>query len=836
MPRRLARVFAIALAGLSTAGDWPGSGLRLAEEFRGADPARRVAIVAEAAAAGADESAATLRAALNDPSEAVVIAALEAVARHRSRPLAGEVSARLGDERAAVRLGAVHAARVLRARDAMPGLLRAAGDSEVAVRVAAVAAVAALGAPGSAAALLDRVHDPESAVRVAAVRALGELGDASAALTVLGVLDDPNPDVRVAAAQALGHIPDLRAVEALRGALRDDVVSVRLAALRALSVVGDAADAAVDDIAPMVLRAAPRMELAAREALARAALETLCALDAPRATALLARALREGREDDVFRATEVLRDAPAGQRARLIEALGPLPSLTAAQVGLLGALGGTLAGDALVDGLQRATTESSPRILTALGRSGDPRAPRILLRTIGRDVAPPTTPTRAPRCARTGAEAGALAGLRAYVDRVGALPAVAVDPLLAWLAAQPAHCRDEIVMILELLGATQNPRAASALLPWARGDDARRRIAALRSLGRTGGTSGEALLPLLREPDDAVRLAAAEVLSRHLDVAALRALLALLRDAAPLDRVTSVRVLTAAALRLDRGEDVVAPLVGIARADSGASRALREAAWDALGRLAAEGSVPAHAALVTAPPSDRGAVSAALGDALATASPPRVVALAASALPEGTDPVAAPWIARARPDAADALRRALGSSRAAEATNAAAALAVRASRALPLPDGAALCEVWFEALDRGVRGNLGAALVLSGAPCESAVLRAGGRPDEDPGVRLAIAAAAAARATEPSRGALLRGCARGDAQRDVAEACGSLLAAGPSPRVDLDVRVRDGDSARGPEGLTQVRLADGLVVWMTPGAEGWIRLRGIARGPFRVSR
>ena len=161
---------------------------------------------------------------------------------------------------------------------------------------------------------------------------------------------------------------------------------------------------------------------------------------------------------------------------------------------------------------------------------------------------------------------------------------------------------------------------------------------------------------------------------------------------------------------------------------------------------------------------------------------------------------------------------------------------MRASRALPLPDGAALCEVWFEALDRGVRGNLGAALVLSGAPCESAVLRAGGRPDEDPGVRLAIAAAAAARATEPSRGALLRGCARGDAQRDVAEACGSLLAAGPSPRVDLDVRVRDGDSARGPEGLTQVRLADGLVVWMTPGAEGWIRLRGIARGPFRVSR
>lgn len=833
MPRRLAHIIAIALAGLSTAGDWPGSGRRLAEEFRDADPARRVALVAEAGAAGADESADTLRAAFNDPSEAVVLAALEAVARHRLRPLAGEVSARLGDERPAVRLGAVNAARVLRARDAMPGLLRAAGDSEVAVRVAAVGAVAALGAPGSAAALLDRVHDPESAVRVAAVRALGELGDASAALTVLGVLDDPNPDVRVAAARALGHIPDARAVEALRGALRDDVVTVRLAALRALSGVGDAADAATDDIAPMLLRAAPRLELSAREALARAALEALCALDGPRATALLARALREGREDDILRATELLRDAPVARRARLVVALRPLPSPTAAQIGLLGELGGALAADALLDGLQRAPTESIPRFLTALGRSGDARAPRVLLRQVD---APTTADARPPRCGSAGAQAGAMAGLRAYVDRVGALPPVAVDPLLAWLASQPAHCRNEIVTLLELLGATQNPRAASALLPWTRSDDARRRTAALRALGRTGGAASEALLPLLREPDDAVRLAAADVLSRHLDAAGLRALLDLLRDEAPVDRVTAVRVLTAAALRLRRVDDVVAPLAEISRAHAGGARQVREAVWDALGQLAADGSDAARGALDGAPPGDHRAVAAALGDALATASPARRASLAARTGPEVADPIAAPWNARGRPDATEALRRALGSSRAAEATNAAAALAVRSMRALPLPDGAALCEVWSEALDRGVRGNLGAALVLAGAPCEASVLRAGARPDEDPDVRLAIVTAAAARAEEPSRGALLRRCARGDAQREVSEACASLLAVGVPARGDLDLRVRDGDLERGGEGLTQVRLGDGVVVWMRPGAEGWIRLRGVARGPFRVSR
>jgi hypothetical protein len=50
------------------------------------------------------------------------------------------------------------------------------------------------------------------------------------------------------------------------------------------------------------------------------------------------------------------------------------------------------------------------------------------------------------------------------------------------------------------------------------------------------------------------------------------------------------------------------------------------------------------------------------------------------------------------------------------------------------------------------------------------------------------------------------------------------------------VRVRDGETDGRIAGPTQVRLADGLVVWMTPGAEGWIRLHGVARGPFRVSR
>ncbi|MFO0628327.1 MAG: HEAT repeat domain-containing protein [Polyangiales bacterium] len=836
MSRRAPRVAAIALAALSTAGDWPGAGQELAAEFRDAAPARRVAIVAAIATLGADECAPTLRAALQDPSEAVVLEALEAVTRHRLRPLFRDVAARLGDERASVRLGAVNASRVLRAREGLPGLLRAAGDSDVSVRVAAVGAVATLGVTGAAAALVDRVHDPESAVRIAALRALGEIGDASAALTVLGVLEDPNPDVRVAAAQALGHIADARAIEALRGALRDDVVTVRLAALRALSGLGDAADAATDDIAPMVFRATPRVELGAREALTRAALETLCALDTPRATALLARAIREGREADVNRAAQLLYSAPAPRRARLMDALGPLPSPSDAQLLLIGVLGGARAADVLLASLRGAIAGQVPRILTALGESGDPRAPQVLLRYAG-DVGGGAAPDeRTARCALSGVQASALAGLRGYVTRAGSLPRPAVDPLLAWLARQPAHCRAEINDLLELLGATENPRAAQALLAWTRSDDSTRRAVALRALGRTGGVAAAELLPQLRDPDATVRLAVAEVLAHHLDAEGMAALRQQLHEDSRLDRGTAVRVLAAAAIRLGRADELAAPLAALVDAGGRGAPTLRESVWDALGQLAAAGSDTAVSALRRAPASEIRTVSAAWGDALAAASPARGATLAAVVPPLSPDPVEAAWQARGRADAADTLLRALGSAQTELATNAAAALALRAARALPMPDAGALCAAWFEAVDRGVRGNLGAALVRADAPCAAEVLRDAERPDEEHVVRLAIATAASERAAEPLRAALLRRCAVGDPTNEVFFACARMLAAGPPSRGDLDVQVRDGDEVAGRDSRVQIQLADGLVVWTRPGAEGWVRLRGVARGEFRVSR
>lgn len=316
-----------------------------------------------------------------------------------------------------------------------------------------------------------------------------------------------------------------------------------------------------------------------------------------------------------------------------------------------------------------------------------------------------------------------------------------------------------------------------------------------------------------------MRLAAADVLSRHLDAAGLRALLDLLRDEAPVDRVTAVRcsprrrcgcVASMTSWRRSRKPS---------RAHAGGARQVREAVWDALGQLAADGSDAARGALDGAPPGDHRAVAAALGDALATASPARRASTAARTGPEVADPIAAPWNARGRPDATEALRRALGSSRAAEATNAAAALAVRSMRALPPAR-------WRGAVRGVVRGARPrrARQPRRGAgaqPARPAGLGAprGRAPDEDPGVRLAIVTAAAARAEEPSRGALLRRCARGDAQREVSEACASLLAVGVPARGDLDLRVRDGDLERGGRGLTQVRLGDGVVVWMRPGAD-----------------
>lgn len=831
------RITAATLAALCSAGDWPGAGDALVNEFSSAAPARRVALVTEAAGAQGRARDAVLALAMQDASEPVVVAALESVARHRVDSAAPQVVQRLADERVAVRLAAVDAAREIRAPGALAGLTRAAGDSDVNVRTHAVAAIAALAAEGSADALLDRVHDPESAVRVAAVEALGDLADPRAVLSILGVLDDPNPDVRGTAARALGAMRDPRAVRALRGALGDDVPAVVLAAVRALGALGADARDAVDDLAPLALRSLPRTDLAAASALARAAIESLAAIGTPDAAALLAQVSRRGRDEDLVALAEAAQRAPRALADQVLRALLPLESPTMSQIQLLGALGGAPGADAIIAWLDRGPSPNLvARGLSALGRTGDPRAARVLLRFGTTPATPP--PGRAGGiCRQSPGFLGALEGLRSLELREGRLPDLALDPLLAMIRVPSVSCVELMTQLIEQIGATQNARAGASLLEWTRSSDARIRLAATRALARTGGFAVDEMLLRLGDSSDEVRLAAGDALARHAGADDVPRVAARLASPEALDRVTAARALGVIAAR-SRAFD--APLAALSAQLVEGDAQSAEAAVDALARVAGAGGTRALEAITRAlatRPTLRAAAVNALGNALASAEGDARAPLARALAGLADDGPAGAWALRGAPSADGAILEALGSPRGSTATNAAAALAWRArTPGFALPDPTALCARWRGARDPWVRGNLGMALVSAGAPCAGDVMRDASRPDAPEHARRAVASAAAARGADEASRRFLDNCAMRDASEGVARHCAALRRGAAMAREDLDALVVDPNAAGSRSAALRVTLADGLVLRVTPGAGGWVRVRSVAAGGFSVER
>ncbi|MEZ4390819.1 MAG: HEAT repeat domain-containing protein [Polyangiales bacterium] len=845
MSRTPSLIAAATLAALCSAGDWPGAGDALVNEYASAPPARRVALVTEAASVQGRAMNAVLALALRDASEPVVVAALEAITRHRIESAAPQVVQCLADERVGVRLAAVDAARAIRAAGALGGLTRAAGDSDVSVRARAVAAIAALAVEGSADALLDRVHDPESVVRVAAVEALGDLADPRAVLSILGVLDDPNPDVRGTAARALGAMRDPRAVRALRGALGDEVPAVVLAAVRALGALGVDARDAVDDLAPLALRATPRTDLAAASALARAAIESLAAIGTSEAASLLARVARRGRDDDLAVLADAAGRAPREHAERVLQAVLPLESPTTAQIHLLGALGGPPAADAILAWLEQGP---SPGVLAqgleALGRTGDPRAARVLLR-FGTTAAPAPPARGAGPCRQTNEFRGALSGLRTLELREGRLPELALDPLLAMVRIPTVSCAEPLAELVALVGATENVRAAGVLLEWTRSSDARIGLAAMRALVRTGGFSLDAMLSRLGDPSDEVRLAAGDAIARH----ARRGRAARRREAlgARAPRPGDRRARAGQFPKRDRiGNSSTAmrnfmaalPSLRALLAEGDAQSA--EAAVDALARIAAAGSGAAVEAIrrgVTARPTLRAAAVSALGDALAAARGDTRAALTRALAELADDGPAGVWALRGDPAADDAIVSALVGPHSATATNAAAALAWRAREpGGALPDPAGLCARWRGARDPWVRSNLGMALVSAGALCAAEVMREASRPDAPGYARRAVASAAGGRTDDAAARRFLDNCAMRDASPGVARHCAALLRRGASAREDLDALVVDPNATGARGAALRLTLADGLVLRVTPGAGGWIRVGSVAAGGFSVER
>lgn len=125
-------------------------------------------------------------------------------------------------------------------RDALEAALAGLGDRSWRVRKAAVEAVLAhpdrdAAIDGLVAALRD---DANAGRRNSSVEALVRLG-AAAVPTLLGRTADPDPEIRKVVADVLGEIGDRRTVPAIVSALADGEENVRTAAAEALGKIGD---------------------------------------------------------------------------------------------------------------------------------------------------------------------------------------------------------------------------------------------------------------------------------------------------------------------------------------------------------------------------------------------------------------------------------------------------------------------------------------------------------------------------------------------------------------------------------------------------------------------
>lgn len=854
-PVALALAAALALPSF----DWPGRAATLAAQMERSPPERRRELLLEAASARDPAARTLVLRSLQDDAAPVRLTAAAVAARLGVTEAAPTLVAWLDRPEVEARLAATEALGALRVEATFAPLQRVLSDADVAVRLAAVRAVVAVAGRGATVALLDRVSDAESEVRVEAVRALGDLGDPRAVLPLLGSLQDAIPDVRAAGAHALGAIGDARAQRALVAAFHDAAPEVRHAAVRAVGALGARAPGAVADLAVVALRESREGEPAAWSRLAVVAVQSLASVGSPAAVDVLVEVAR--------RAGEFVDREPAREALRALGALGDvgrsrIPALVASVpadletelLALLGALGGDEAARALLRRLERPGVAPSARslVLTALGETGSREA---LLPLLSHAVAAPAPAAqrvlaRGGECASPRLDQAALDGLAALAERAGTLGPESLDLLVGLRDRAAGGCERQSVEVLALLGRTGNARAAAAIAPTLRAPSATLRAAAARSLAATDLAGVEAeLVVSLRDGAPAVRLAAADALSRRATEASLPALLARWDAPEPIDRGALARALGRTARRAADASlraRVATALRGCLRAaapelaswclDALADLAAVDApgAADLLAETAAGPRVALRVAAVEAlanaaamaPPSSRSSLFARM--AAARGAPSR--ALAVWALGEGGEAEVAP------------LLRALADPNAAVVANAAASLGRIAARGVAVEGGEALCATLRAWRDPLVVANAMRALghVGGGACAPSAVARALGHHPEAL-VREAALSAALARSggdgeARAGYAAAVSRCAQGDPSAALADACRRGVApSAPGERSEtVDAQVVDaaGDATeRAEHGLV---LPDRWVRMGTTSPGGWVHARPTHAGRFLV--
>ena len=530
--------------------DWAGHVELDAEGLKSDDPQKRLEAVSELGKYDIALTEAHLIPALQDPDDKVRVAAAKALGQGGSKAAVPTMIRWLSEQDPKLKQEAARALGEIGGPQATTALTRSLGDPDPAVRAQTVKALGNIGRkgnPGVVLSLIPRLEDDKSEVRLATIMQLEELDDRRAVIPLVARFSDGTAAVRTAAVRAVGKLGDRSAVPALIRLMNDPAEDVRTAAVGALGNLGavDAIDALIDQLSSG--SQAYRQKVA--YALGQIAGTTGAGKAGEDAMRVLVQNLKTN--DQRQGAKEALRVAgKAAVPALVLHLQGRIEGDPTTAVELLGDAADPRATQTLAAELERGRV-AMPKVLRALGATGDPQALVPVLRALASKD--------------TAIRLAAMEALRPLV----AADARAGDVLIEHLTDEDLEIR---VLAAEYLGVVRFGAAVPKLIALtAPGNPTRLRRAAIDALGEIGRPQAtQALIAVLREGPVELHKSAATALAYIADPNAIPLLIEHVRTNRGPSRYEVVRAL-GGTLRV--------------KSDPNARRLLRELAQNAAVRV-----------------------------------------------------------------------------------------------------------------------------------------------------------------------------------------------------------------------------------------------------------
>ncbi|MDQ3370717.1 MAG: HEAT repeat domain-containing protein, partial [Myxococcota bacterium] len=486
--------------------DWAGHVEVDAEGLQSDDAEKRYEAVSELGKYDIALTERHLTRALGDPVEKVRIAAAKALGAGGSLAAVPVMVDWLSDQEPKTRAVAATALGEIGGTQATTALTRSLGDTDATVRQAAVKGLGAIGRRGNPSvviALIPRLEDDKSEVRLATIAQLEELGDRRAVIPLVARFSDTTPTVRTAAVRAVGKLGDRSAVPALIRLMNDPTDEVSTAAVASLGNLGavDAIDALTEQLS------AGSQAFRQKAAYALGQIAGTSGAGKAGEDAMKTLVINLASNDQRQSAKEALRVAgKAAVPALVLHLQGRIQGDPATAVELLGEAADPRATATLAAELERGRV-AMPKVLRALGATGDPQALVPVLRALAsKDATIRLT---------------AMESLRPLI----AADARAGDVLIEHLADEDLEIR---VLAAEYLGVVRAGTAATKLTALAGpGNPTRLRRAAIDALGEIGRPAATpTLIAVLREGPPELHKSAATALSYIADPAAVPLLIA----------------------------------------------------------------------------------------------------------------------------------------------------------------------------------------------------------------------------------------------------------------------------------------------------------------------